>query len=400
MKRLLRTPVAILSLLAACAPPAELAIENVTIISGLDEPAYVGSVTVADGRFVEVLRGDGRPGRAAETIDGTGMFLLPGLWDMHVHVASSRDHEIDLAAFVRHSVTSVRDLGGFPEDVRDVAVSAEPGPTIDSALQMLNGEAFADFQRVVTTPAEVEAAVAELAASGARVIKVHRALSPELLPAVIEAAHAHELPVTGHIPLGMHPLAACEAGMDGVEHIGSFLEAWLSVNEAADTADAFEFMLSSQSRALIECLVERGVFVTATLVIYPAIAHRRASGEDLPQDFREFLAGTRHVVRRLHEVGVPLLAGTDTTDLMETLTLQAGSSLHDELALLQRSGIPPAAVLRIASANAARALKIDDEMGTVAPGRAADFLLVSQDPRVDVAVLRERMAVYRGGVRR
>ena len=393
-------------LLAACAQPApdaELAIENVTVYTGGDEAPFVGTVTVRDGRILDVVRGAGRPANAVNTIDGSGRYLVPGLWDMHVHVASSKDNALDLSAFLRHGVTSVRDLGGYPQDVlaAQAAIGAgEPGPTVYSALQMLNGEAFADFQRVVTTAEEADAAVAGLAALGARQVKVHRALAPKLLPAVIEAAHARDLAVTGHIPLGMHPLAACEAGMDGVEHVGSFLEAWSSVTDEGSAERALQWMESPAAAALYECLAARGIVVTPTLVVYPTVARKRSDGDELPPAFRDFVAGLARVTARLHAAGVPLVAGTDTSDLADFLPIPPGASLLEELVMLQDAGIPPAAVLRLATGNAARALGLGGESGVIAPGRAADFLLLARDPGEDVRHLREPLAVFQRGISR
>ena len=88
------------------------------------------------------------------------------------------------------------------------------------------------LQRAVTTAAEIEAAIDELVSLGAVQVKVHRALSPEMLPVVVRLAHAGNLTVTGHIPLGVHPLDACLIGMDGIEHVGSIVEAVMSATDA------------------------------------------------------------------------------------------------------------------------------------------------------------------------
>ena len=130
-------------------------------------------------------------------------------------------------------VEAVHDVGGYGARMtllnQQVADGALLAPNIYPSYFMLNGQSFAEFQHAVTTEAEVIAAIDELAALGAAQIKIHRALPPALLPVVVKHATAAGLGVTGHIPLGMHPLAACEAGMNTVQHLASFIEAIVSV---------------------------------------------------------------------------------------------------------------------------------------------------------------------------
>ena len=227
-------------------------------------------------------------------------------------------------------------------------------------------------------------------------IKIHRALKPEMLPVVLRIAHARGLAVTGHIPLGVHPLQACELGMDGIEHIGSFGEAYISVTPGATSTAAIDYMLSEASTPLYRCLATKGVEVTPTLVFYTAVARKRTKGKPFPKEFDAFIADTGRIAARLHRSGVTLLAGTDTTDL-EVVDIAPGSSLLDELQLLQEAGIPANEVVVIATANAARTIGVDVAVGTVEAGKTADFLLLAADPGEDVDNFRRLRAVYRDG---
>lgn len=378
---------------------ADLIVSNVTIYTGDGKPGFVGSVVVRGGTIVGVSR-HGVDIPSAERIDGTGKFLVPGFWDMHVHLRASVGDKLDIAAFTKHGVTSVRDLGSLASEMQklqDVTRRNPALPNVYASMAALNGKAFAPYQRAVTDGAELLKAVDEQVRAGSAQIKIHRAFPPGLLQDVVQLSHKRGLKLTGHIPMGVHPLAACEAGMDGVEHVGSFLEAYISVTPNATPRDAIAFMLSGDAAPLYHCLATRRVFVTPTLVLYPAVARSRGTGA-MTADARDFIIGTQHIVRRLHESGVPLLAGTDTSDV-GGLGLKPGAALLDELESLQEAGIPPLDVLQIATGNAANVLGVSGPDGLIGLGQSADFVLLDDDPRADVRVLRSPLAVYRKGLR-
>jgi imidazolonepropionase-like amidohydrolase len=390
------------ALAPACSPPreADLVVSDVTIYDGENEAPFMATVAVKDGKFVAIDREANGTYRTDTIVDGAGLYMTPGLWDMHAHVADSADKKPDLAAFVEHGVTSIRDAGGIPEKLaaaKAAVARGESGPTIYAVGPTLNGESFGPFQRVVTSEADVRAAVDELASAGAAMIKIHRAFRPELLPVLIEAAHARGLQVFGHIPLGVSPLEACELDMDGIEHLGSFLEALNSVApEDAPKTASFDYMESDEAAPLYACLASRQVEVAPTLVVYPAVARRRLGDQPMPPEFFEFIERTQGIALRLHRAGVPLLAGSDTA-LTGEMELAPGVSLLDELEMLQDAGIPPRAIIPIATSNAAKTLGVFERTGSIAVGKDADFLLLEADPGADAANFRKLRAVYKAG---
>lgn len=390
------------TLLTSCATMdnrVDLIVSNITIYSGVGDRGFVGSVAIREGRFFAISWGE-MAVSSADRVDGTGKFLVPGLWDMHVHLRASGGESLDVAEFGKHGITSVRDLGSLAGSLRKLQDTARANPhlpSVYSSIAALNGKAFAPYQRVVTESLELPQAIDEQISAGAVQIKIHRAFPPGLLQKAVELARARGLKLTGHIPMGIHPLAACEAGMDGIEHVGSFLEAYISVTPKATPQEAMDFMLSGAAEPLYRCLASRRVFVTPTLVLYPAIALGRGNGT-VSASAREFITGTRRIVRRLHESGVPLLAGTDTSDVGD-LGLKPGAALLDELESLQEAGIPPLEVLKIATGNAAAALGSSGPEGLIGVGQPADFVMLARDPRADVRALRSPLAVYRKGFR-
>ncbi|MBY0421935.1 MAG: amidohydrolase family protein [Parvularculaceae bacterium] len=372
-----------------------------TIYSGAGGAPFVGSIAVSGGVISRVVAGSQRNMMAAQTVDGAGRYLTPGLWDMHAHVRASTDRAPLVEPFLMYGVTSIRDLGGYIEPIKalqaEIALGA-PGPTFYSSYTTLNGKAFAPFQRAVTTEAESAAAIDALARAGAVQIKIHRALAPQMLPVVLRQAHERGLSLTGHIPLGVHPLTACELGMDGIEHVGSFIESYVSAVAGAKVDDAVAYMLSDAALPLYKCLASRGVEVTPTLVVYQAVARARAKGGALPEGAADFIRNMGLIALRLHREGVTLLSGADTSDL-ESLPLAPGASLLDELELLQQAGIPARDIIAIATINAARTLGAEARTGSIEVGRSADFLLLRGDPGEDVRRFRDEAEIYRAGKR-
>lgn len=401
-------PVLAFGLLAGCGPalePADLVIENVTLYDGTGVPPEVTSVAVDDGVFAGVGPDVADNFAATRTIDGNGLFMIPGLWDAHAHLRSSAGQGLDIDDFLEYGITSIRDPGGRLARMQQLerSLGQEPGSGIGyyPAYFMLNGESFAPHQRAVTTEAQVVDAIEELTAAGAVFIKVHRALDPALLPVVSREAHARGLPVVGHIPLGMHPLEACEAGIDGVEHAGSFVEAVVSLGEAAGPdaqVAAAEWLLSPDAEPIYECLARRQVTVAPTLVVYYSIAARRYGDGPVPEEVRALIGLLQSLVARLHERGVPLMTGTDAADFEGPLKLVPGLSLHDELEVLEKAGVSPAALIPMATLNVARSVAADDRSGSIAVGKDADFVLLTADPAESAASFRRIDGVYRAGL--
>lgn len=383
--------------------PVDLLISDVKIYPGTTVEPFVASIAIRDGKFLAIGTLDDNIYLPQKRIDGTGRFVIPGLWDAHTHIRSSEDGGLNIDEFARFGVTSIYDLGGYLERVKlvehEIASGATQGPSIYPSYVMLNGESFANYQRVVTTEAEVKAAMDELVSVGAAQVKIHRALSPEMLPVVVRLAHEHGLRITGHIPLGVHPLDACQIGMDSIEHIGSFVEALISVAPEGERSSslAIDHLLSEAADPIYDCLAERGIAVTPTLVIYPAIARRRAAGQSIPPEYLDFIESMKRITRRLQEKGVTLLTGTDTSDSNDPIDIKPGESLLDEIDLLEAAGVPPSDIIAMASLNAARSIGVADSTGSIESGKNADFLLLSSDPGEHVRNIRAMLLAFQMG---
>ena len=362
----------------------------------------------------------------ARTIDGRGKTLLPGLWDMHSHTGDV-DGPLNIAA----GVTSVRDLANDIEGLqvrrRKWDAGEAVGPRIVMAGFMDGPGPFAGPTRVlVDNPDSARAWVDRYADLGYEQIKLYSSLKPELVPVIVERAHARGLRVSGHIPAHMTAAQAVRAGYDEIQHtnmlflnfLGDTLDTRTPVRFTAVGRHGGDLDVRSDSvRAFIRLLRERGVVVDPTVAIFEGMFTARpgemAEGNrimvrQLPVQVRRgFLTGglpapgdlaERHraafgrmleLVKALHDAGVVLVAGTDC---------MAGFCLQRELELYSKAGIPNAEVLRLATWGAAGVTKRTDRLGSVAPGMLADLVLVDGDPVADISAIRRVSLVMKDGV--
>jgi hypothetical protein len=188
----------VLTPLTLVAQTRPLVITNVTVIDGTGSPAQPAmSVVIREGRIeiidksanVAILRG-------AQVVNGAGKFLIPGLWEMHIHLSDARPSVIP--SLVANGVTGVRDMGSLLREVDEWRVRIEDGtvvgPRIFRAGPIINGEEFGPVQLAVADPAEARAAVGTLAKTGVDFIKIHLTLTRDQFFAIADEAKKVELP--------------------------------------------------------------------------------------------------------------------------------------------------------------------------------------------------------------
>ncbi|HEX7956083.1 MAG TPA: amidohydrolase family protein, partial [Pyrinomonadaceae bacterium] len=257
-------------------------------------------------------------------------------------------------------------------------------------------------------------------------IKIYSSIKPELVPKIIELAHAKGLRVGGHVPAFMTAEQFVRAGADEIQHTNFLFLNFLfddvkdtrtpaRFNAVADRAATID-LTSEPVRAFVKLLKERGTVVDPTLNIFEGMFTDRpgkvaagfasvadrlppqvrrgllAGGLPVPEGkderYRESSRALLRMVRTLYDAGVPLVAGTDS---------MAGFALHRELELYAEAGLPPAEILRIATLGAARVMKRDGELGTVAPGKLADLILVDGNPAERISDIRRVSLVVKDG---
>jgi cytosine/adenosine deaminase-related metal-dependent hydrolase len=392
--------------------------------SGRAEPA---SVLVVGNRIAAV--GDEQRMQLPanlERIDAQGQFLMPGLWDNHVHVGGV-DGVLHLAA----GVTSVRDMANdqdsLPARVARFAADEELGPRVLMAGFMDGRGPYAGPTKVfVDTPAEAEQWVNWYAEHGYVQIKVYSSLKPELVPLIAQLAHARGMRLSGHVPAFMSAEQFIAAGADELQHLNFVFLNFLT-KEAPDTRDMTRFSavgrhavdidpVGERERKFIEAMAARSTVLDGTVNIFENFFEARAGeiepglkavADRLPpqvrrrlllgglkpaagdeQRYQRAFASMLRFLHALHAAGVPIIPGTDA---------MAGFALHRELELYAAAGIPTADVLRLATLGSAEANRRAHELGIVAPGWLADLILIDGDPVADISAIRKVRRVMKDG---
>lgn len=424
--RLLRLPVVLFVMLALALPgaaPAQqgdgaLLLRDFRILTMAgEEPEVIeqGAVLVEGGRIVAMgADAIARAPADARVIEGDGRTLMPGLIDMHVHIWA----EAGLAANLAHGVTSVRNMSGMPYHLayrERIAAGELLGPRLYTTGPILNsqGPNAQINHQIVETAEEARAAVRGQYAQGFRDLKLYSNIRREAYEAILDEAAALGMTITGHPVEGFRAegvpqsrpfeIAFDELLDDGfvtIEHVESIV--WHALYDRLDEAEA---------RALARRIAEAGVTVTPTLLAHRNLlevadsdgAFATRPGTDtlnpfivaLAQEDYRFWAEQPHGVRRdfdaffarvtriLAEEGVRLVTGSDSGIFANI----PGQSEHEEIALLVDAGLTPYQALRAATADAADVLDPELRAGRIAPGHAADMIVLDGDPLADIAAL-------------
>ncbi|MGH7899005.1 MAG: amidohydrolase family protein [Candidatus Binatia bacterium] len=434
---------AVVGIRFALAPPVPLAVplpgvvlSDVTVVNpGAGKRAK--QTVVVRGVKIDAIR-ESRPdedgGRAAEGFAGS--YVLPGLVDMHVHHPpgeSALDTQLFALLFLAHGVT-VRDTGNLDRGIfqtrRQIEQAQFPGPRIFTCGAILDGDPpIWSGSRIVTTPAEAKQAVDEADAAGADCIKIYSRLSGEALAAVRAAALERDLPVIGHVPFWVK---FEDARLFDVQHLTGVPESapmwsWVNPNPfdwiAAVAAD-FQHTGEGRIDLVVKTSAEQGIAHTPTLVMWDRMSKLADYASELadpaagllPAYWRNLIwnpelgLSTREssrasfsalgaqlpkihgIVRRLHEAGVRIHAGTDT--MMSFVV--PGASLHEELELLVDSGFSAEEAWSTATRVAGESLG-EAPLGVLENDAPADFLIFKEDPTVSLAALSTLQAVVAQG---
>ncbi|MFN0097262.1 MAG: amidohydrolase family protein [Gemmatimonadaceae bacterium] len=434
--------------------PADLAIRNVTVIDAVHGVRQARTVLVDDGRIVAV--NDARQAvDATTTVDGTGRYLIPGLWDFHVHL--TYDARLTAAMpglFLNHGITSIRDTGGELELVTAVvrALRADTalaprvffaGPLMDGAAVVYNGGGRPPLGIANPDVATARANIARLAAAGVDFVKIYEMVSPEVFDVLVTEARSRGLPIDGHVPLLMRardvgprvqslehlrnieldcaarPEALLEERKERMRNVdglsGFALRSNLHSLQRLPAVAAFDEKECAQVLAAMRSTIQvptlrlnaMGLRSPFTRSDWPVIldklpadvaAEWRTAGErttqiGAPPRDSTYGAFSLRLVRMMHAAGVPIGAGTDTPIGFAA----PGYSLHSELEMLVRAGLPPIEALRAATIRPAEFFGRAGEMGTIAPGMLADLVLLAADPLADITNTRRIDAVVTKG---
>jgi imidazolonepropionase-like amidohydrolase len=350
-------------------------------------------------------------------IDGRGKFLIPGLWDMHVHLAMPGGKQV-LPLYIANGVTGVRDMAGDWATLtawrRDIARGTVIGPRIVASGPYLEGGDVPIPHLLVKTPADAAPAVDSLIRLGVDFIKVHGQLTPESYYAIARAARARRIPFAGHVSRSVGAANASDSGQASIEHILSIPNACTPA-ESVSLAPRFTVQgalgrcSSADLSSLFDKLRRNGTRVVPTLTAQLEVARwpkRDLPGDSvqryLPDSLKQYVAGIFPMVDSvppdadvvglklfdkrvamagaLYRAGVIVMTGTDAP----LRNSPPGFGLHEELLLLTKAGMTPFEVLRAATLEPARFLGLADSLGTITTGKVADLVLLSANPLADI----------------
>ena len=394
--------VATLSFGCASEPPAAptasdaFAIENVTVIDvETGERSTDQTVLVRGNQIAEAgPAGQVQVPAGARIVDGSGRFLIPGIWDMHVHALRAPQRALPLA--VARGVTGVRDMGATIAMVPETRAAIANGlvaPRLYLAGENLEG---VPGQRpghppntVLSTPEEGREMVRRLAEVQVDFLKAHTALKRDVYDAILDEAQGFGLPVDGHLQPGMDITEASDAGQRTIEHLNGLRMACAADPAAIDRdePDAPPIQIDrAQCRETIQHLAQNGTWITPTI-------GGPGSGNARSRDFN------LRITRLAADGGVRLLAGTDFGGAGYAVFnySSADRSVMDELAGLVEAGLTPLESLRTATVNPAILIGMEDQLGSVEPGKLADLLLLDGDPLVDIANTKRIAAMVLNG---
>jgi imidazolonepropionase-like amidohydrolase len=445
------------SLFSQSSTTAIVGINIVDVTRG--EIHYGQTVVIASGRIQAITpSGNAQIPAGALQVSGEGRYLMPGLWDMHVHLRGDRKNPIIpmadenaalLGLFLPNGIVGIREMGGdLSDDVlrwRDeIAAGKRTGPRIITAGRKVDQEPPAwPGSLGVKTEAEARQAVRQLKQSGADFVKIYfNDVSPAVLHAVIDEAHQLHLRVTGHKPTSMSIQEFIDTGADGMEHAQYLPAAEREVYDrfakeraqrrgtpwAMDGVETNARLLAmeegKQNEAVYRRMAEKQFWVTPTLTVYEHEIEQASHDyeEDARKRFifpsiwaswdsksgaRATFQGRAMVLLKLsfkrwqddtvaaHKAGVPMLLGTDSgTDNVHTIP---GWSIHEELEALVKAGLTPVEALQMGTINAARWRGQDAAEGSVDPGKVADLVILRSNPLEAIRHTQEIDAVFKNG---
>lgn len=424
--------------------PNVVAFVNVNVIP-MDRERVLPNQTVVVRNGVIAEIGDVRRIKvpaAAQRVDGTGKFLIPGLMDMHVHLFTDDEFpdafaEDELKIMIAYGVTTIRLMTGTPEQLvlRKKSSNGEIiGPTIYAASPQFTGRKSSNAY-VVTTEAEARDAVIKSKRDGYDYIKVTTYLKPEVYEAIVDEARKQNIQVVGHADSRSIGLQRALRARQQIEHLDSYLEALLPDSAPVKGSVSDIYLYNPKNWESIDYIDERKIpevarwtvqsnpFVTPTLHLFkftfgkgrteesfkaqPDIRFYPQKVIDLwsgvskkylataaPIEKREkYIALRNKIVKAIYDAGGHVMAGSDTPEWL----MLYGYTLHLELIDLRDAGLSNYAALEAATRNPALFFGTLNKTGTIETGKSADLLLLDANPLADIANTQKRSGVMLKG---
>src|SRR6202789_2019934 len=426
---------------AAAAAASPLAITHVTVIDTTGAPPKSDmTVIVKDHRIVDLGRsGAVRTPAGARLVDGSGKYLIPGLWDMHVHEVFGdwipRNEKVVPPLFVANGITGVRDMGGDLDVLKvwraEIADGRLLGPRMIVAGPMLDGPVPRfPSSAPVANAADARRWVDELTHQGVDFIKIQSLIPPDGYFAAADEAKKLGMVFVGHVPDAVRASEASNAGQKSIEHFTGIFEGCSTIEDqlikgpktlglnvknydAARAKALIALMAKNQTWQVPTLVWERGQWLVDDIDLShnPLIKYAPRSWKehtwpmfvsDIKKDMdtdplpvrKKFVQMELDMTLAMFRAGVPFMSGTDTA---AGLHIFPGFSLHQELVLFQQAGLTPMQALQTATLNPAKFMGRAADLGTVEKGKLADLVLLDANPLDDIANTQKIRAVVFAG---
>jgi hypothetical protein len=417
---------------------AGTSIWHVTIVDVATGTELKNQTVVIEGnQIASVSTSDDAEAIPPGAIDGHGAYLIPGLWDMHVHV-----HDTDeLPLYVANGITGVRMMAGEKDTakLRAELAKATPSPEIFLASAIVDGPSPTwPSSIVIKNPADARRAVDQIKAGGADFIKVYNGIPKSAYFALAEEAKTQGLTFVGHVPDAITVQEASDAGQHSIEHLtgialacsdrqqglmGDVQRARFFRDRQLALANAYNSYNAAKCQALFSEFRRNDTWQVPTLTVLEMwgrlddgkftsdkrLAYvgrrsrerwderlrvqRRMWGNLQYSMERQIFSADKKIVGMMFQAGVRIMAGTDA---MNPYCIP-GFGLHDELALLVDAGLTPLAALQAATINPAQFMGRNTQLGTITASKRANLVLLSDDPLIDIHNTTHIQAVWLQG---
>lgn len=426
--------------LVAAPPQSRLAFVHVNVIDATGSPVQPDMTVVVEGQQItQVVKGSPIP-KDARVIDARGKYMIPGLWDMHVHEIFGdwvpENEQITPLLFVANGITGVRDMGGDLDALKqwraDTASGKMIGPRMVISGPMLDGP-VPEFPSSVQikNAADGRKAVDDLVKAGADFIKFQSLIPRDGYFSAVDEAKKLGIVFVGHVPDAVRAVEASNAGQKSIEHLTGVFEGcstvedelmkqprgpgrgrFLSTYDPARAKSLIALFVKNQTWQVPTLYWERGEWLIEQtsagpdpLEKYAPVAWKQRTwpmftseigkhwSTDPFADRERFVQKELEMVGEMNRAGVPILAGTDTA---AGVRVYPGFSLHEELALLVQAGLSPMQALQTATRNPGKFLGLADS-GTIAKGKRADLVLLDANPLDSIANTKKIRSVVLDG---
>lgn len=377
-----------------------IVLKKPTIINVLNGQLSTSSILIENGFIKEIGDYDELVTKSSiRVIDCKGKYVIPGLFDMHMHLAEKENMIPELDRLLKSGITGIRDMGGIADTIarakKMIRNGNMQGPDIYFAGVTLDGPQTQDpFHFKVYDTTNIKALAANLKSLGVDFFKVHNYFPTDKLIELKKAGNESGVKIAGHIPVGVGPMELDSFGIKSVEHINSLLSGIVlkesnGVNNLTEALIALDSTYISKLSAYFR---KNDIALTPTLYamddMYSNLDNEASRAVGL-----RLMAQFHNIIRWMGHNDVLLLAGTDRGTFNDTNI----NELQDELAMMVKSGLSPLEVLKTATINPAKFLEIDKEYGSVEIYKKANLVILNSNPLSDISNTKDINFVLKDG---